>query len=527
MLADQNMIRRNESYFSVLRARCQYVEDVVEAATNGRIGDRHLRAAVQCAASLPLDSAIELLSKATLSSPATAAIEAGIYATDKLVKQYLLSGCPIIDLLEVKPYGRFFSDPKLASWQQVARVLGFAAQIGPDNTHPDEYSNAFAALNRALDAILLAPSWPPGHAHGIVEILMRDCDRLLFNATPESIFQFFNDARRAELGKILDRIAIGHILAESDLAVMRPYIQSLETEVQYHVCHVLFVLSSCNDLEGTLRLLEGALRASTSSSSPYEIDFLQGAVVYLHLVHNLLYDEERFAWVEDLILREWRDLLLFSPGLVRGERRGFSDLFDRVFEDGFGVVYPYGYLRPALRRRFSHYGDYRHAIEVERASQLPLYTHRLEECLRTDRVEEALQILQAMAAVIVVWPTEGLSALRTVVGHSEPRIRRAVIRILAEAFNRHPDETLLFLKTSGAIVSDDDLAEIKVRQDARIGRRQINEVEWGRIAHFLLNRPDGRAKAVECLRIIVSAATIDEAVLSVLQILRLVYSAAR
>jgi hypothetical protein len=505
----------------------QYLEDAIEAAISGRVGSHQLRAAVQCAASLPLESAIPLLARAARTDSALAATEANIYATDKLVKRYLTDGCPAIDLFQTEYYAAFFSDRSLEPWQRLGRVLGFAAQIGPDNAHPDEYANVHSTLNRAFDRILREPPWEVADARVIADRLMRDCDRLLFNSSQEAILQFFSDSQRSVLVNLIGGMANGRALCSADLMMMRPYIRSTTTEVQYHVCHVIFVLSSFNNLDTTLQLLESELRAVTDSTSPYEIDFLQAAVVYMHVIHNLHYDDERFAWLEERILNEWANVLLFRPGMIRGERRGFVDLFDRVFEDGFGVIYPYGYLSPSRRRRLLRYEQYHKALASERISQLPLYTRRLDEFLRAERVEEALQILQALAGVIVVWPREGLAALRATIGYPEPRIRRAVIRILAEAFNRHPNETMSFLKTSGAAISDEDLIEIKIRHDGRIGRRQINEVEWGRVAHFLLSLQGGRENLIKALHLLLKADSVLDAVLGVLQVLGLVGATAR
>src|SRR5439155_12096226 len=145
------------------------------------------------------------------------------------------------------------------------------------------------------------------------------------------------------------------------------------------------------------------------------------------------------------------------------------------------------------------YEDYRRDLAGETSTQLPLYTKYLEEFLRNDRIEEALQVLQALAGVIVAWPMEGLLTLRRVIGHPEPRVRRATIRILAESFNRYPEETMQFLRSSGAPVSEEDLIEIKIRHDARIGRRQVDEREWARILHFLLGRPGARRVLLACL----------------------------
>ncbi len=117
--------------------------------------------------------------------------------------------------------------------------------------------------------------------------------------------------------------------------------------------------------------------------------------------------------------------------MERGERRGFADAFDRNFEDGFAVIFPYGILKPALKRREYRYGDYRKAIDSSSASPLPLYSRFLDEFLRSGRIEEAIQMLQTLAMVITAWPMEGLLALRSAIGHEEPRVRRATLRVFS------------------------------------------------------------------------------------------------
>ena len=259
----------------------------------------------------------------------------------------------------------------------------------------------------------------------------------------------------------------------------------------------------------------------SSGSSPIEFDFLHAGLVYLHVLHNLPYDTAKLAPCEERILRDWPEVLLFRPGLTRGERRGFQDVFDRVFEDGFGVIYPYGVLLPSARRRRDFYKGYLKELRSERTSQLPMYSKYLDAFISSGQIEEALQVLQTLAGVVVPWPMEALLTLRGVIGHPDPRIRRAVVRVLAEAFNRHPAETLWFLSSSGAAVSDEDLLEIKIRQDARIGRRQINEEEWARIGHFLFSRPGTMKAVVDCALGVLRANSLDDAVVAVLQRLRL------
>lgn len=504
-----------------------YLADAIDAAQSGEIGPHQLRTVVQAAAGLSVERAIPLLARVAHSTESLARTEANIYAIDKLVKQYLLKECPSVDLLRDSPYATFFGDTSISQWQRLGRLLSFASQLGPDNTHPEEYANTIGVLNTAFDECLREEPWSVTDAKMFADFFLENCDRLLFNATPRGIKRFFANSKRDVLEVIVNKLADGDILNENDLVTFEPYIQSLSSDIEYHLSHLLFILSSLNDVEATLELANRWFGRFSNETAPEEIDFFHAILIYLHILHNLPYDETHFGWWEEKILSEWPDVLLYRPGLERGERRGFQDLFDRVFEDGFGVIYPYGVLLPSLRRKRSYYADYRREMSSVTSTPLPLYTKFLEEFLSTGRIEEALQVLQALSGVIVVWPIEGLLSLRGVIGHPEPRVRRATVRILAEAFNRHPNETMRFLKTSGAAVSDEDLIEIKIRQDARIGRRQIEAEEWARMGYFLFNRPGARASFIACMRVLLSAQSFQEAIDGILHALRLTDSAGR
>jgi hypothetical protein len=504
-----------------------YLSDAVGAVQAGTLGAHHLRTIVHCVARLPAIRAVPLLSKAAHAESLLAGTEATIYATDKLVREFLLRDRLAIDLLHDEPFATFLGDRMIAPWQRLGRLLGVAAQLGPDNTHSSEYARVLQSLDAALDTMLRDDPWAPDDAVELRSLLLQHCDRLLFNATPHGIGRFFGNPRRRDLEAVVDRLAAGAVLSQEDFAVVEPYTESLAADIEYHLAHVLFILSSLNDLDATLRVAEAYFSTFSDATPPEKIDFFQAILVYLHVLHGHQYDEGRFRPWEEVILQRWPSVLLYRPGIERGERRGFHDPFDRVFEDGFGVIYAYGTLRPSARRVRSHYVDYRREIEAMRESPLPMYTEYLERYLRSERIEEALQLLQALAGTIVIWPTEGLLALRTAIGCQDPRVRRATVRVLAEAYHRHPNETMQFLQTSGAVVTDDELIEITVRQDARIGRRQVEEEEWSRVGHFLLRRPGAKKALVSCVRELLRAESFDGAITGILQALGLVPAAGR
>lgn len=503
----------------------KYIAETIGASSGGHIGEHHVRAVVHAAAHLPAERAVPLLTEAAHANRSLAGTEAGIFATDKLVKAYLLAGCPEVNLLRQAPYNTFLADPTVAPWRLLGRVLRMTSQLGPDNTNPDEYERTARALERAVHDVCNGPQWGDEAVAEVSAHFLSNCDRLLFNATPHGIQRFFGNPRRADFQTVLDNVVNG-VLSASDWALLEPYTQSLAADVEYHLAHVMFALSSLNDLDATLAFTVGVASRFSNSTPPEEVDFIHAVLVYLHVLHGKEYDSARFAPLEDRILRDWPDVLMYRPGLERGERRGFVDQFDRVFEDGFGVIYPYGVLSPSRDRVRQTYRQYLRDLAERRTSPLPLYTEHLDRFLQSERIEEALQVLQALAGVIVRWPAEGLLSLRSAIGVSEPRIRRATVRILAEAFQRHPEDTMRFLRTSGVVLSDDELLEIRVRQDARVGRRQVDEEEWARIAHLLLRTAGSRERLVSCLRLLLRATSVDDAIAGILQQLGLARSAA-
>lgn len=520
--AREVLIEATEQGSAVAR---QYLSDAVLGFPQNGVGERRLRAFVQAIARMPITEAIPLLARVAISGETLANIEAHIYALDKLSQHLLSAGCPIVDILADDPYASFFGDPALSSWKAVGRLMGMAARLGPDNTHPEEYTSVRTVLSAALGKIMSREE-PDVDASEIFNYFISNCDRLMFNTTTDRIRTFFGNPARTKFYAVFDRLSLGYALNETDFDALEPYAQTLEHDIEYHLFHIFIILSSLNNLDETLSQLKARYSKFDGNVSPIEVDFFDAAIVYIHIVHQIPYDEGYFRQWEEKVLDEWPDVLLFRPGKDRGERRGFSDPFDRIFEDGFGVFYPYGVLLPAMRRRAMHYSQYREITSTELISPLELYVSRLERFVREGRIDEAIQVLQVIAHVIVVWPREGLTTLRNVIsGANEGNLRRAIIRVLAEGYSRHPEETMQFLKTSAAAVGDDDLLEIKVRHDARVGRRQIGEEEYARIAHFVLSIPGAKQMLIRCIKALLISESLDSAAYSILHELRLARSA--
>jgi hypothetical protein len=399
-------------------------------------------------------------------------------------------------------------------------VLLFASVLGPDNAHPNEYAGARSALDAAIRRIA-SERWSARESDEFATTFLEGSDRFLFNGTAELIEQFFDNPDREVFATIAARLGAGGCLTIEDVRQLDGYIRSLDKHVEYQLGNLLFILSSLNDLEATLAVAEAEFASFTDRTAPEAVDFFEAVLVYIHVLHGLDYDSDRFARWDEAQLTRWPNILMYRPGETRGERRGFLDQFDRNFEDGFGVAYAYGTLLPGLHRRSVMYRDYVEASASDLASALPLYRRVLDDMLADGMIEEAVQVLQILSGVVIDWPREGLGVLTSAIGSADPRIRRGTVRVIAEAFHRHPTQTMQYLREGGAAVTSEDLVEIKVRRDASIGRRQICEQQWARMAHVLVFAPGAKMIIANCVVALANARSARDGIRAVLEELTL------
>ncbi len=249
-----------------------YLQDAIRTARSGGLGQHQERAVVQCAAGLSDSEAIPLLTHAMQSASSLARTEAATYATDRLVERYLSDIKSVqVDLAHMEPYRTYFAETDIAGWDRLGRLLGFAAELGPDNTHPEEYAQIGQSLHALLDLILEEPLWGEEDIAKLCDHLLAGADRLLFNATPDGIERFFSSPNRGVFAALIERLATGAALTTRDWQEVVQYSRSLEYDVEYHLCHALLVLSSLNDRQATFRMVEEELKKLTSVSSPVEV----------------------------------------------------------------------------------------------------------------------------------------------------------------------------------------------------------------------------------------------------------------
>ncbi|WP_195763736.1 SIR2 family protein [Pseudoduganella rivuli] len=489
---------------------CAYLKDAVSFIRLEPLRAQHVRTVIQAIALLPASQAIEMLINLGQIASPQAADEARIFAIDRLVAHFLNEIQKEPCLLEDAPFSNFLAQEGPA-WQSLGRLFGLVSELGRDNLHDREFEVAQHALTAAWRQLVDRTAFSATDVEEVTSALFSRCDRLLFNATIDGIDAFYSRPRTAFVA-ILDRLASGQVFGDTDYAALEAHVGKLDFDIEYHGAHLLIVLSSLNDLTATIDFLETRLRRVDDTDNPVEVDFLQAALVYVRLVNDLRYDSVRDWPIQERLLAHCPSILMHRPGLERGARRGFADSFDQIFEDGFGVVYPYGLQEPSILRRDHLAAEYEWQVAQEHIPALPLYADYLNRYLQRGEFDLALQLLQTLSGVIVHWPDVGLRAIQAAIGYPHDLIRRASLRVLAEAYGRHPAKTMRFLTSSGVALSEDDLLDIRGRHEANIGRRQLSEIEHGRILRFLLSQDGAREQLIQGLRTVFTASNARKAI---------------
>ncbi|AWJ88974.1 hypothetical protein Sp245p_03805 [Azospirillum baldaniorum] len=491
-----------------------YLRDAFDAAGRGRLSEVQLRTLVLVAANLPENFGVPLLMQVERGSSQLATVEANIFICDRLVERLLNRPDEVTATGELPSlYRTYLFDPGIPVWRRLGRVLGFVSRLGRENTHPTEYQ-AFSRIARMAVDATAAPGLTATDLAQACAFVVGGCDRYMFNATEQGIRRFFQNPERQAFGRVVERLEGGGTLEHDDFTLFLQYAGTLYNgDVEYHLSHLMFVMSALNDAERTIVFWRECFERLGDDPLPVAVDFLQAAVIYMYLVTDRPYDGILEPYIRK-VLRDWPSGLLYRPGEERGFRRGYRDRFDMIFEDGFGVIYGHAQLAPSTRRRTMRYQQYVDSFgSDERTSNLLL--ENLNCFLQGGMIDESLQVLQAICQVATFWPYEGLALLQPVLGHSDPRIHRATVRVLAEVYHRHPRVTQRFLRSNGSALTEEDLREIKVRQDPRIGRRQIDELEWGHLLHFLLGLPNARQSLYAAIKALLRAESLEQAFVAV------------
>lgn len=455
---------------------------ILDAARSADTAPACLRSFVQAAAQLESQFALPVLSTAVRAANRVVRLEAHTYLIDHFAR-YMLRG--EFGAPSGAPDAHYLLAASLPTWERIARLLGVVSRIGPDNANPSELRDATAILRASFHAAIDGPLFRGNELEEFINVLFENRDKYLFNATYASVADFYRNEERFVFLPILERLARREPLSLSDVQRIRRFVDNHEHNFEFQIANILCVLSMRNNPPATAALFDLWFGMFHQERVPEEVDFVLGAVLYAHVANDLDPSTALSRYTETL-LTDFEDVFLYSPGLARGAERGFVDAFDQVFEDGYNPLASYCFCVPSAARRAARHSDYaQQRFDPEESA--PILMAFMRSCVTADRTDVLLRIIHAIGQMVSLWPSEGLSCLAPVMGVDSPIVRRAVARVVAEAYARYPMDTLLFLSQSGHEFSNEDVIQIKYKIDSRLSVRQFETLEWSRIFHFMID----------------------------------------
>ena len=185
--------------------------------------ERHWRAMIQAAAHLPDATALEVLTEGARNGTSLSRTEADIHATDKVVRLLLQRGGST-DLMNNPQFKPYYADAKIPRLRRLGRILELMSQIGPDNTHPDEYRSVWQSAATACLAILAEGPLTESEITWLSQFIYDERDRYFFNGNLEGMKRFFSNPARGAFLPISDHLEHGGVLRHEDITVLQPYI---------------------------------------------------------------------------------------------------------------------------------------------------------------------------------------------------------------------------------------------------------------------------------------------------------------
>jgi len=500
-----------------------YAETVVESWPE-RVTSAQVSSALQAAALLGPEKAAPIFESAMGLKKIELANEAWVYFTDRVTDLVFDSGFD----LEKEPFISYIYGDSKKAWQPLQRVLGLLSALGPDNLDSSRYEQFTHAVRGVMGRCMEGLQLDAKDLLSIKNDIVTNLDRYAFNMTLAEFESFFANPRRDILVQVLNRLRQGNSLKRGDIASMREFTFAEKYHAEFLLLNILFSLSALNDFDATLRVWRDHVDGFSGNTHPEEIDFFTGVVAYIFIVANKPYDGS----LDGLTRRLPRDLpqaFYHSPGLRRGMARGFNDLFDMVFEDGFNPIAGYPLVAPSaipfqLRNRIRLGATLE---ENDRLLVLPVMQAMLNDLLRQQEFDKVIRVIHALGQTLCVWPREALLAMEPLCGIQDRGVRKALVRVLTEAFARRPLETRLFLDSVRGSLTTSELNQIRLSEVNSVGCRQFETVEWARIIHFILAGSSGTPDTVyDTIEALLTAGSLSQAIKEIACILR-VYSGTR
>jgi len=454
-----------------------------------------MRDILQGAAYLGDEMALSFLTNVLLSNNGVK-VDAEILLYDRVAHYVILCKRGNIECIRQDPCAKYFFSPRDHALSKIIKALGLLTRIGEDNLSPEEYEHLEESMRGHLKYILdleysegfsdLERGYERARTMGrnYATLSPEDLNRYLFNAHVSFIDDYYQARKGNRLLPLVRRIAGGSPLTNDDIDIVRPAVQGVDDIVSFLACNIIFSESFRLDPDATNNIFGSYFARFDQYTKAGEIDFFLSAVFVAHHSNGVAAQPLIETYMRRIV-DELPQAVFLNPGMERAQvHLLYRDDFDQQFEDGFNPLAVYFYNAPSEQRRAVDLPRYLRSDRLRRTFT-PLYQELLSRYEREGKARGIIRVIHALGQMISIWPVEGLTGLATQVGRDEPTVRRAVRRVLAEAFARFPVQTEMVMNQSGAAFDETALYDIRCSTDPRMAQRTQEQLQYCRVLRFL------------------------------------------
>lgn len=323
------------------------------------------------------------------------------------------------------------------------------------------------ACSFAIDKVkkLLKSDFEKCHER-LYSILKQYSYNILFNSDKDIEADYNSILYNEQIHSIINDVVSGKAVSSSQLLDLIQSGDILNNMVLFLLCNLIVVYSASNDKATTIANINSVIDGK-SDFLPEEIDFILSCT-FMSLFQSNPKDRKGFTDIFNKICDKYETLLFEQPSTTRkSTNRKFADQFEIVFEDGFNPTAFLFYTAPIDKGGHS----------------LAKYGSLCETLAENGNYDKILKIVHAIGQMISVYPVEGLIELKKLLRYDEKIVRRGIIRVLTESYQRYPNETLNFIKSNDMRLTSDEEKYIFGSTTEFLKRRTLEQLHWSRLIY--------------------------------------------
>ena len=302
----------------------------------------------------------------------------------------------------------------------------------------------------------------------LLSILKKYSYSILFNSDNDIEADYNSILYNTQIHSIINDVVCGKAISSCQMLELIQCGDILNNMVLFLICNLIVVCSSSNDKTTTIANINSVIDEKTNLL-PEEIDFILSCT-FMSLFQCNPKDRKTFTDIFNKISEKYETQIFEQPSKIRkSTNRKFAEQFEIIFEDGFNPIAFLFYTAPIDKS----------------GNALEKYYRLCETLAESGNYDKILKIVHAIGQMISIYPVEGFIELKKLLKYDEKIIRRGIIRVLTENYQRYPKETLNFIKSTNMQLRSDEEKFIFGSTTNFLERRTLEQLHWSRLIYAI------------------------------------------